>query len=78
MHTPNFIKRGTSLESRHFRTGQKNILLSCTQCLDSVFAPGFMNLVYAPVLFPSGSQGIQDTGKILLLMEKDIRMSKFD
>ena len=27
-------------------TGQKNILLSCPQCLDSMLAPGFWNKVY--------------------------------
>ena len=27
-------------------TGQKNILLSCPQCLDSMLTPGFMNSVY--------------------------------
>ena len=38
------------MESRHFRTGQKNILLSCPQCLDSMLAPGFMNSVYSKML----------------------------
>ena len=27
-------------------TGQKNILLSCPQCLDSMLAPGFWNKMY--------------------------------
>ena len=36
-----FIKPGASMESRHFRTGQKKYL----KCLDSELVPGFMNLV---------------------------------
>ena len=34
------------MESRHCGKGQKNILLSCPQCLDSMLAPGFWNKVY--------------------------------
>ena len=37
---------GVSSVRTYFRTGQKSILLSCPQCLDSMLAPGFMNLVY--------------------------------
>ena len=39
------------MESRHFRTGQKNILFSCPQCLDSMLTPGFMNSVYKATLY---------------------------
>ena len=37
------------MESRHCLTGQKSILLSCPQCLDSMPAPGFWNKVYGGV-----------------------------
>ena len=32
-------------------TGQKNILLSCPRCLDSMLAPGFWNKVYTLAIY---------------------------
>ena len=47
------------MESRHFRTGQNNILLSRPQCLDSMLAPGLMNLVYTAYTLLTGEINVQ-------------------